>query len=292
MTDNPPHQPSLNGYHAHVYYDAATRPIAQRLAAAIGGKFDVKFGGFLDGPVGPHPVANLQIIFTTAEFQNLVPWLMLNREGLDILIHPLTDDSVDDHSRYAMWLGTPVPLKLETLRRKYRRRVADRAIAGRLTRRGRVLIASVQNRSGALFEKKEIDMFANRHARGDRGKQGRLSALAAILAVISTAAGAEADSAGFSITAICAMCCCSSDRGKAALRLRADQGDRRAVWRHVQPEPGRRLPDTDPARRARLCARRERRRHQKALFDDGGRRKLSRPRTGLWSTRSSAEWPR
>ena len=45
---------------------------------------------------------------------------MLNREGLDILIHPLTDDSVDDHSIYAMWLGAPVPLKLERLRRSYR----------------------------------------------------------------------------------------------------------------------------------------------------------------------------
>ncbi len=44
---------------------------------------------------------------------------MLNREKLDILIHPLTDDLVDDHSRYAMWLGTPVRLKLERLRRSY-----------------------------------------------------------------------------------------------------------------------------------------------------------------------------
>jgi aromatic ring-cleaving dioxygenase len=110
----------VNGYHAHVYYDAATRPAAERLAKAIGNNFRVEFGGFQDGPVGPHPIANLQIIFTTAEFQNVVPWLMLNREGLDVLIHPLTDDSVDDHSRYALWLGTPVSLKLETLRRSYR----------------------------------------------------------------------------------------------------------------------------------------------------------------------------
>ncbi len=110
----------LNGYHAHVYYDAATRPAAERLAAAIDGKFRVEFGGFRDGPVGPHPIANLQIIFTTAEFPKIVPWLMLNRDGLDVLIHPLTDDSVDDHSRYALWLGTPVALKLETLRRTYR----------------------------------------------------------------------------------------------------------------------------------------------------------------------------
>jgi aromatic ring-cleaving dioxygenase len=37
-----------------------------------------------------------------------------------VLIHPLTDNSLDDHSRYAMWLGSPVPLKLDTLRRTYR----------------------------------------------------------------------------------------------------------------------------------------------------------------------------
>jgi len=37
-----------------------------------------------------------------------------------VLIHPLTDDSVDDHSIYAMWLGSPVPLELETSRQNYR----------------------------------------------------------------------------------------------------------------------------------------------------------------------------
>jgi DOPA 4,5-dioxygenase len=120
MTDATNKPIPLNGYHAHVYYDAATRPAAERLAAAIDSKFRVEFGGFRDGPVGPHPIANLQIIFATAEFPKIVPWLMLNRNGLDVLIHPLTDDSVDDHSRYALWLGTPVALKLETLRRTYR----------------------------------------------------------------------------------------------------------------------------------------------------------------------------
>ncbi|HTV44860.1 MAG TPA: DOPA 4,5-dioxygenase family protein [Stellaceae bacterium] len=110
----------LNGYHAHIYYDTARRPVAERLASAIGSKFPVQFGGFHDTPIGPHPIANLQVIFATAEFHHVVPWLMLNRDGLDVLIHPLSDDSVDDHSRYALWLGTPVPLKLETLRRRYR----------------------------------------------------------------------------------------------------------------------------------------------------------------------------
>jgi DOPA 4,5-dioxygenase len=43
---------------------------------------------------------------------------MLNREGLNVLVHPLSGDNYDDHSKYAMWLGTPVPLRLERLSKK------------------------------------------------------------------------------------------------------------------------------------------------------------------------------
>ena len=108
------------GYHAHIYYDPAkTRATAERLCADIGDRFAVQFGGFRDEPVGPHPVANVQVILKPEQFQPVVEWLMLHRDGLDVLIHPLTNDSVDDHSIYAMWLGTPVPLKLHTLRRQY-----------------------------------------------------------------------------------------------------------------------------------------------------------------------------
>jgi DOPA 4,5-dioxygenase len=109
------------GYHAHIYYDPdRTRPTAERLCDVIGQQFQVQFGGFRDEPVGPHPVANVQVIFAPEQFQPVVEWLMLHRDGLDVLIHPLTDNSLDDHSRYAMWLGAPVPLKLDTLRRTYR----------------------------------------------------------------------------------------------------------------------------------------------------------------------------
>ena len=56
------------------------------------------------------------MIFETPEFQSVVPWLMLNRDGLDILVHPLTDSSYNDHTANAMWLGTPVALKTAMLR--------------------------------------------------------------------------------------------------------------------------------------------------------------------------------
>jgi DOPA 4,5-dioxygenase len=109
----------LKGYHAHVYYDAATKPIAERLRDTILGKFAARASALSDDPRGPHPVPQFNVIFETPEFQNIVPWLMLNREGLNVLVHPLTESSYDDHSKNALWLGTPVALKLDVLRPKY-----------------------------------------------------------------------------------------------------------------------------------------------------------------------------
>ena len=45
---------------------------------------------------------------------------MLHREGLDVLVHPLTDNSYDDHTAHAIWFGTPVALRLDTLSGRYR----------------------------------------------------------------------------------------------------------------------------------------------------------------------------
>ena len=109
------------GYHAHVYFNAATRPVAERLRDTIVDKFTVEPGAFSDEPRGPHPISQFNVIFRSEEFQSIVPWLMLNRDGLDVLVHPLTEDMVDDHSIHALWLGTPIELKLDTLRnRSYR----------------------------------------------------------------------------------------------------------------------------------------------------------------------------
>jgi aromatic ring-cleaving dioxygenase len=109
----------INGYHAHVYYDAETKPKAARLRETIIGKFKVEPGAFSDEPRGPHPISQFNVIFKTDEFQNIVPWLMLNHDGLDVLVHPLTESSYNDHSINALWIGKPVPMKLDILRPKY-----------------------------------------------------------------------------------------------------------------------------------------------------------------------------
>lgn len=106
----------VKGYHAHVYYDAATKPTAERLRDALLGKFKVEAGAFSDAPIGPHPISQFNVIFETPEFPQVVPWLMLNRDGLDVLVHPLTDSSYNDHTAFAMWLGAPVALYTERLR--------------------------------------------------------------------------------------------------------------------------------------------------------------------------------
>jgi aromatic ring-cleaving dioxygenase len=109
----------VNGYHAHIYHDEATRPVAERLRQALHDRFGAELGPSSGTAVGPHPVPQVQAIFTVAQFPDVVPWLMLNRAGLDILVHPLTDSNYDDHAKHALWLGMPVALKLDTLHRPY-----------------------------------------------------------------------------------------------------------------------------------------------------------------------------
>jgi aromatic ring-cleaving dioxygenase len=108
---------AVSGYHAHVYFTPASRAVAERLRDAIVRKFPVELGTFSDEPRGPHPISQFNVIFKPEEFQNVVPWLMFNRDGLDVLVHPLTDDMLDDHTVYALWLGAPVGLKLDTMQR-------------------------------------------------------------------------------------------------------------------------------------------------------------------------------
>jgi DOPA 4,5-dioxygenase len=67
-------------------------------------------GRWHDVTVGPHTQAMYQIAFETALFPTLVPFLMLNRHGLTILVHPETGRPRDDHLIHALWLGAVLEL--------------------------------------------------------------------------------------------------------------------------------------------------------------------------------------
>ncbi len=111
----PQHIDRIRGYHAHVYYDAGSKPAAAELRAAIEARFEVRMGRWHDRPVGPHPQWSYQVAFTPDLFAEIVPWLALNRGGLTVFVHPETGDDIPDHRDHAIWLGEKAELDLDAL---------------------------------------------------------------------------------------------------------------------------------------------------------------------------------
>ena len=107
---------AIASYHAHIYYDATTREAAAAVREQVSERFLVQMGRWRDEPVGPHVRAMFQIAFDVGVFPKLVPWLMLNRQGLTVLVHPNTDRPRDDHVLYPLWMGEVLDIKEEVLR--------------------------------------------------------------------------------------------------------------------------------------------------------------------------------
>ena len=107
-------------YHAHVYYDPAkSRDRAERLRQRVATEFpQARLGRWHDELVGPHPQSMYQIAFSSKLLGSFVPWLMLNRDDLTVLLHPETGDDYIDHSAHAAWFGAVLPLRLEVFTRR------------------------------------------------------------------------------------------------------------------------------------------------------------------------------
>jgi DOPA 4,5-dioxygenase len=103
-------------YHAHVYFDERSAPEAQALCTGAGERFGVLVGRFHRRLVGPHPHWSCQLTFDSKQFDALIPWLEANRGELDILVHGLSGDALEDHTTHASWLGKPARLNLEVFR--------------------------------------------------------------------------------------------------------------------------------------------------------------------------------
>jgi DOPA 4,5-dioxygenase len=108
-------QPVVAHYHAHIYYDPAkSRGRAERLRERVAKDFPkAKLGRWHDELVGPHPQSMFQIAFPAEMLAAFVPWLMLNRDDLVVLLHPETGDDLTDHTAHAAWFGAILPLRLD-----------------------------------------------------------------------------------------------------------------------------------------------------------------------------------
>jgi DOPA 4,5-dioxygenase len=109
---------SITEYHAHVYYDGAeARTRAERLRERVGAEFpQARLGRWHDKLVGPHTQSMYQVAFPADLLAFFLPWLMLNRDGLTVLLHPETGDDLTDHTAHAAWLGGILPLRLDAFR--------------------------------------------------------------------------------------------------------------------------------------------------------------------------------
>lgn len=107
----------IKHYHAHIYYDPASRARAAILRERIAARFpDAVVGSWHDVPVGPHSQAMYQVAFPTDMLASFLPWLILNRDDLTILVHPGTGNGYDDHTKHAIWLGAVLPVRLGVFR--------------------------------------------------------------------------------------------------------------------------------------------------------------------------------
>jgi aromatic ring-cleaving dioxygenase len=106
----------IHDYHAHIYYEAETRPQAEKLRAEMEKLFpQAVYGRWHDVPVGPHPSAMFQVAFKPDLFATLAPWLILNHAPLTVFLHPETGFPRDDHSKRAVWMGRQQTIVLDRL---------------------------------------------------------------------------------------------------------------------------------------------------------------------------------
>lgn len=103
----------ISAYHAHVYFNADSLDQAVELCEQASNTLRVTMGRVHQKLVGPHPEWSCQLSFNAERIGEILPWLMLNRNGLSVFIHPVTGNDLDDHTQYVMWLGDSKTLNLE-----------------------------------------------------------------------------------------------------------------------------------------------------------------------------------
>jgi aromatic ring-cleaving dioxygenase len=109
---------SIRGYHIHVYCNPEQTPIAQEVREAMIKDLPVIEGAgpVRNRPVGPHPLPMFEAWFQPEGISEVLPWILANRRGLPVLIHPLTGNDYIDHAEHAIWIGEKLELNLEMLK--------------------------------------------------------------------------------------------------------------------------------------------------------------------------------
>lgn len=104
-------------FHAHVYF--ALRHIDQAKALHKKIKNERKdvsaIFPLVNHLVGPHKMPMFECHFSNND-KGIIEWLDSVRADMTILIHPVSDEALLDHTERAIWLGRELGVFEETLR--------------------------------------------------------------------------------------------------------------------------------------------------------------------------------
>jgi aromatic ring-cleaving dioxygenase len=102
----------ISDYHFHLYFSEDTRGSAAAIHALLSSQhgFAALPGALREAPVGPHTLPQFRTSVPSAALEPALLWYLQHRGEHTVLIHPNSGDDLLDHTKYAVWLGTPLPL--------------------------------------------------------------------------------------------------------------------------------------------------------------------------------------
>lgn len=111
----------FNTFHSHVYYTTETKQQAFELHKKITEHFlkqgsSVEMKPLIDRCLGPHTLWMFEFNFNADLFSEAFSFLCEHRQGLSVLIHPISGNEILDHTDYAMFLGRKEALNLSVLK--------------------------------------------------------------------------------------------------------------------------------------------------------------------------------
>lgn len=107
----------FRSYHFHLYFNAEQIELARKISSEVASLFNLYVGRVWDKLVGPHLVNSCQITVPREKFEQVVSWLLVNRQGIDVFIHPEGDDDLADHKDHIMWIGKSYDINLDVFKK-------------------------------------------------------------------------------------------------------------------------------------------------------------------------------
>jgi DOPA 4,5-dioxygenase len=104
-------------YHAHIYWaDSEQRQTAMSIRTHLHDN-GCALGRIWDKPIGPHPLPMYQAMYDNSNKECIEKYLT-SQSNISILLHEdIGVDHVRDHTEGARWIGKPLELDLDFLRR-------------------------------------------------------------------------------------------------------------------------------------------------------------------------------